>query len=163
LLFHALLIVCLLAGTAAVPAATQTKASTATKKTSHSKRKHSTQTSSSAKAPTKPAAKTQPQTASAKSATSTTHKKPTKAVARYSSQQHPTTDRYREIQQALSERGYFEGAPDGDWRPSSIDALKRFQRDQNLDDDGKIGALSLIALGLGPKRAAPATQPSAPQ
>jgi hypothetical protein len=31
--------------------------------------------------------------------------------------------------------------------------LKRFQREQNLPDDGKIGSLSLIALGLGPKRA----------
>lgn len=34
-----------------------------------------------------------------------------------------------------------------------MDALKRFQRDQNLTEDGKIGALSLIALGLGPNRA----------
>jgi len=33
-----------------------------------------------------------------------------------------------------------------------LDALKRFQRDQNLTEDGKIGALSLIALGLGPRR-----------
>jgi hypothetical protein len=34
--------------------------------------------------------------------------------------------------------------------------LRRFQREQNLGDDGKIGSLSLIALGLGPKRSAPA-------
>jgi hypothetical protein len=33
-----------------------------------------------------------------------------------------------------------------------VDALKRFQRDQNIGDDGKLGSLSLIALGLGPKR-----------
>jgi hypothetical protein len=33
-----------------------------------------------------------------------------------------------------------------------VDALKRFQREQNLTEDGKIGSLSLIALGLGPKR-----------
>jgi hypothetical protein len=31
--------------------------------------------------------------------------------------------------------------------------LKRFQSDQSLTPDGKLGALSLIALGLGPKRA----------
>jgi len=43
---------------------------------------------------------------------------------------------------------------DGNWGPESVDALKRFQKDQNLDSDGKIGALSLMALGLGPKRGA---------
>jgi hypothetical protein len=30
--------------------------------------------------------------------------------------------------------------------------LKRFQKDQNLPPNGRITALSLIALGLGPKR-----------
>jgi peptidoglycan hydrolase-like protein with peptidoglycan-binding domain len=64
----------------------------------------------------------------------------------------PTPDRIKEIQDALSAKGYFKGESDGTWGPSSIDALKRFQRDQNLVEDGKIGSLSLIALGLGPKR-----------
>ena len=73
-------------------------------------------------------------------------------VARRSNQQQPTQDRYRDIQQALGERGYFAGEPDGNWGAESVDALKRFQRDQNLTEDGKIGALSLIALGLGPRR-----------
>jgi len=41
---------------------------------------------------------------------------------------------------------------DGTWGPESVEALKRFQREQNLTEDGKIGSLSLIALGLGPKR-----------
>ena len=40
----------------------------------------------------------------------------------------------------------------GAWGSDSVDALKRFQRDQNIGDDGKLGSLSLIALGLGPKR-----------
>lgn len=79
----------------------------------------------------------------------------TVAVSRRSIQQQPSTDRYREIQQALSDKGYFAGQPDGNWGPDSTDALKRFQRDQNLTEDGKIGSLSLIALGLGPKRTAP--------
>jgi peptidoglycan hydrolase-like protein with peptidoglycan-binding domain len=70
-------------------------------------------------------------------------------------QQQPTTDRYREIQQALSDKGYFAGQPDGTWGPESVDALKRFQRDQNLTEDGKLGSMSLIALGLGPKRSLP--------
>ena len=49
-------------------------------------------------------------------------------------------------------KGYFKTEPDGNWGPASIDALKHFQHDQNLVEDGKIGSLSLIALGLGPKR-----------
>jgi peptidoglycan hydrolase-like protein with peptidoglycan-binding domain len=57
-----------------------------------------------------------------------------------------------EIQQALSERGFYEGPVDGNWNASCVEALRRFQADQNLSPDGKIGALSLIALGLGPKR-----------
>ena len=77
------------------------------------------------------------------------------AWPRYYGQQQPTPERYKEIQQALADRGYFSGSPDGTWGPDSIDSLKRFQRDQSLTDDGKIGSLSLIALGLGPKRTTP--------
>jgi len=67
-------------------------------------------------------------------------------------QQAPTAERYKEIQQALISKGYLQGEPTGEWGPDSVDALKRFQADQNLTADGKIGSLSLIALGLGPKR-----------
>ena len=60
----------------------------------------------------------------------------------------------------------MQGEASGQWGPDSVDALKRFQADQNLTPDGKIGSLSLIALGLGPKRltaqAAPAAAPPAP-
>ncbi|HLH42968.1 MAG TPA: peptidoglycan-binding domain-containing protein [Bryobacteraceae bacterium] len=73
------------------------------------------------------------------------------AVIRHSVQQQPTPERYKEIQQALADKGYFTGAVDGNWGPDSVDALKRFQHDQNLPEDGKIGSLALIALGLGPK------------
>jgi len=52
----------------------------------------------------------------------------------------------------LASKGYFQGEADGQWGSSSVDALKRFQHDQNLTEDGKIGSVSLIALGLGPKR-----------
>ena len=38
--------------------------------------------------------------------------------------------------------------------PSSTEALRRFQQDQNLEASGKLDSLSLIALGLGPKRTA---------
>jgi peptidoglycan hydrolase-like protein with peptidoglycan-binding domain len=73
-------------------------------------------------------------------------------------QQQPSADRYKEIQQALADKGYFQGAVDGVWSAGSVDALKRFQKDQNLDADGKMGALSLMALGLGPKRGVTSAQ-----
>jgi len=82
-------------------------------------------------------------------------------VAHRSTQQQPTSDRYREIQQALTDKGYFSGTPDGNWGSESVDALKRFQRDQSLTEDGKIGSLSLIALGLGPKRQVAASESAA--
>ena len=64
----------------------------------------------------------------------------------------PTPERYQEIQQALAARGYYKGPVNGTWGSDSVDALKRFQHDQNLTEDGKVGSLSLIALGLGPNR-----------
>lgn len=74
----------------------------------------------------------------------------------------PTADRYKEIQQQLTDKGYFHGTVDGQWGPDSVDALKRFQTDQKLEADGKLGALSLMALGLGPKRDAAAMAGVAP-
>ncbi|MCC6860575.1 MAG: peptidoglycan-binding protein [Bryobacterales bacterium] len=63
----------------------------------------------------------------------------------------PTPERYREIQQALIEKGYFGEPATGVWGESSVEALKRFQREHDLEPTGKIDSLSLIALGLGPK------------
>jgi len=75
----------------------------------------------------------------------------------------PTPQRYQEIQQALADKGFFVGPIDGNWGPGSVESLKRFQRDQGLDEDGKIGSQSLIHLGLGPQRAASVTvEPVAP-
>jgi hypothetical protein len=79
----------------------------------------------------------------------------------------PTPERYREIQQALADKGFFKGAIDGNWGADSVQALKDFQQSANLDVDGKLGALSLIELGLGPKRSyaskAEVPQPDAPR
>lgn len=66
-------------------------------------------------------------------------------------QQHPDPERYAEIQKALADRGYFHGEANGEWKDDSVDALKRFQADQKLPDDGRIGALTLTGLGLGPR------------
>jgi hypothetical protein len=64
---------------------------------------------------------------------------------------HPDADRLKEIQQALADKGYFKGEVNGVWNADSVAALKQFQSDKNLTSDGKISALSLIGLGLGPK------------
>jgi murein L,D-transpeptidase YcbB/YkuD len=80
-----------------------------------------------------------------------------------SNQQAPTLERYQEIQQALASKGYLQGEPTGAWGPDSVDALKRFQTDQSLMPDGKINSLSLIALGLGPKRLTAKSDPVPPQ
>ena len=50
----------------------------------------------------------------------------------------PTADRYKEIQRALIEKGYLEEPATGVWGPASVEALKRFQKDQNLEPDGKL-------------------------
>jgi peptidoglycan hydrolase-like protein with peptidoglycan-binding domain len=117
-------------------------------------------------APGAAAAKQAPSKSATKSATAKRRasKSAKKAAppARPPVQQHPTTERYKEIQQALMDRGYFRGPVDGNWGPESESALQRFQHDQNLEEDGKIGSLSLIALGLGPRRAASPEPPKRP-
>lgn len=67
-------------------------------------------------------------------------------------QLEPTPERYREIQQALIDRGYLQAPVPEKWGTESVDALKRFQQDQKLEASGKLDSLSIIALGLGPKR-----------
>jgi murein L,D-transpeptidase YcbB/YkuD len=96
---------------------------------------------------------------------STATKKTSATTSRFrrSSQREPAPERYQEIQQSLAAKGYYSGPVNGAWGPDSVAALKRFQRDQNIGDDGKLGSLSLMALGLGPKRGAGATEkPEAP-
>jgi hypothetical protein len=128
-----------------------------------------------AKRSTKSSAK---KTASAKSKTTTARgrsssarRRSRSAAARRSyraTQQQPAPERYTEIQQALAERGYYKGEANGKWDEASVEALKRFQEDQNLKPDGKLSSLSLIGLGLGPRRSAaisparPGTMPDAP-
>ena len=67
-------------------------------------------------------------------------------------QRAPTRARYKEIQQALKNRGYNPGPIDGRWGSKTSAALRRFERDNSLPADGRMDALALIILGLGPKR-----------
>ena len=152
--------VCALAFSATTTAPTTTTKKKTTKRTVHS-------------ASATPAS-THPGTSTAVAKTSTTksgsvasksraaRSSKTRRVVR-SYQQAPTADRYREIQQALISKGYLQGEPTGQWGPDSMEALRRFQTDQNLTADGKIGALSLIALGLGPKRLTAQSNSQAPR
>ena len=91
------------------------------------------------------------------------HRTPYRAPVRTAYVQSPSPDRYREIQQALADKGYYAGEVNGTWDSGSIDALNRFKADQKLKADGKLCSLSLIALGLGPKyEHVPVEEPSAP-
>jgi peptidoglycan hydrolase-like protein with peptidoglycan-binding domain len=129
------------------------------KKSSTTSKSKATRHKSTAKKQVTATAAPKPGTQSAHRRTTSKTTKRTQAVHQ-TKQQQPTPDRYKEIQQALSDKGYFKGSADGNWGPESVDALKRFQREQNLTEDGKIGSLSLIALGLGPKRT---TTPESPE
>lgn len=108
--------------------------------------------------PTKSAATKKP-TSKKTSSKSRSSRRPPRRVT----QAEPSSDRYREIQQALKDRGHLQKDPDGKWDAESIAALNKFKKEQNLSADGKIDSRSLIGLGLGPKRTAQAVvpQPSA--
>lgn len=90
--------------------------------------------------------------ASSKKATSKSRSKKSRRASWRTGQRTPTPQRFAEIQQALIEKGYLQPPASGAWGAESIEALKRFQQDQNLTANGKLDALSLIALGLGASR-----------
>ena len=132
-------------------------AATAKKKAATTTKKPSTPAAKKATTPAQKSSVTKKKgTTSSKKKTVSRRRSAKKAPPRPRGQQQPTSDRYSEIQQALLQRGYFKGEPTGVWGPESADALKRFQQDQKIEATGKLNSLSLIALGLGPKRTATA-------
>lgn len=128
-------VLCAFAGMAATPAA---------KTTSHRKAKSAAKKAGAKKATGKTAK------ATGKLAKG---KKPAPAASWRTRQQAPTSDRYREIQQALMAKGYLKTEPSGVWDADSVNAMQHFQSDQKITASGKINAPSLIALGLGAKSA----------
>lgn len=64
----------------------------------------------------------------------------------------PSSERYKEIQEALIAKGYLKTPSSGVWDSDSQEAMRRFQADQNLDSNGKLTSLTLISLGLGSKQ-----------
>ncbi len=135
------------------PAASATKKKAAPSKAGASKAATASRTTASHPGATK---------AGARTAASRRGKKgpPVKRVTWRNRQLAPTPQRYKEIQDALAAKGYLKPEDaGGTWNQASVDALKKFQAGQNLDSTGKINSLSLIALGLGPKRETEAPKP----
>ena len=111
------------------------------------------------KAPAKKATVKKTGTAARKSTTKGTTKKAAPRTTWRNRQTVPSPERYKEIQDALIARGYMKPEEIGSgWNQNSVDALKRFQADQKIENSGKINSLSLIALGLGPKHDANPTK-----
>lgn len=54
--------------------------------------------------------------------------------------------RYRQIQKALKDAGYYEGKIDGRFGPKSKAAVKKFQKAQGLVVDGKVGSRTWASL-----------------
>ena len=145
--------------------AAKSPASAAKKK----KKKSASSKTGVSKAATPPgatAARVAPTKAGPKTATTAARRgkkgSPAKRVTWRNRQLAPTPQRYKEIQEALAAKGYLKPEDaNGTWTPASADALKKFQAGQNLDSTGKINSLSLIALGLGPRRESAAPKPPA--
>ena len=144
---------------------TSAKKSTAKKSATTPAAKKGASSATSKKGATSSASKKGPASASAKGASGKGKKGAAgpKAVTWRNRQMAPSSDRYREIQSALAARGYLQtDDATGTWNQASIDALKKFQSEQNIDSSGKINSISLIALGLGPRRDAVAAVPKPP-
>lgn len=116
------------------------------------------------KAPAKPAPKNASKIAAKSSTSKSKSKRAKNRSRRPAAQEAPDEARVREIQQALASRGYNVEVT-GSWGPQSVEALKKFQEDQNITNltgRGKLDPLTLIALGLGPNRPPAAGAPGAP-
>lgn len=143
--------------------AVATKAGTANKKAVAPVKKAVAKTAAKKAPTTKKAAQSKGSTASNKKrVASKSYTSGRKAPVRNYGQGAPTADRYAEIQEALIAKGYMRGPAAGSWDANSSEALRRFQMDKNLPATGKLNSMSLIQLGLGPKRLAQNTVPTSP-
>lgn len=68
----------------------------------------------------------------------------------------PSSGQVRGIQQNLADRGYDAGRVDGLWGPRTQQALRDFQRDQNLQASGTADPQTMAALGV--ESGSPSTQ-----
>ncbi len=98
--------------------------------------------------------KTAPKNSASRKGTAKSSKSKAAASRAPQTQRQPDEQRIREIQSALTAKGY-PVETNGVWGPESVEALKKFQEDQNINNlsgKGKLDSLTLIALGLGPQR-----------
>lgn len=65
-------------------------------------------------------------------------------------------EQVRGVQQNLADRGYAPGQVDGRWGPRTQQAVRDFQRDQNMQANGRPDPQTLAALGV--ESGSPATQ-----
>ena len=144
---HFLVILSLCAALLALPRGAVSQKKTATRPSSP--------TSKPATKKASPSKKPSPKVSASKTnnppPTAAVRRKPSRTAAVPRGQLNPTRERYAAIQTALAQTGYFEGPTNGQWDGSSVKALTAFQKDQGLEPTGKIDALSLIKLGLGPE------------
>jgi hypothetical protein len=74
----------------------------------------------------------------------------------------PSPERYKEIEEALVQKGYLQSEATGVWDARSSEALKQYQNDNKLSPTGKLSSASLISLGLGPKATDEPLPPQSP-
>jgi len=65
-------------------------------------------------------------------------------------QQQISSDRTREIQEALIRERYLDGKPSGVWDARTLAAMRKFQTDQGWQSKVVPDSRALIKLGLGP-------------
>ena len=58
------------------------------------------------------------------------------------------SDTIRQAQQALNEKGFDVGSPDGHAGPKTAKALKKFQQAQGINPSGSLDGQTLAALGV---------------
>ena len=59
-----------------------------------------------------------------------------------------TGDKVRQVQQKLSQWGYYSGAVDGVFGQATYDAVVRFQQKNGLRADGLVGSATAAAMGI---------------
>lgn len=73
-----------------------------------------------------------------------------KSAWKHHGQQKISTDRTREIQEALIREHYLDGQPNGVWDNRTTAAMRRFQAAQGWQSKVIPDSRALIKLGLGP-------------
>lgn len=57
--------------------------------------------------------------------------------------------RVTKLQEELAERGFYKGAPDGQFGPKTVEAVVAFKKSKGFGDGAKAGKRVLDDLGIG--------------